>query len=84
MAVAAFLLVTATIADVRTRVFPTLLVVSDRCLCLAAAFLEFHEPLAAWLHPATQGPSGDDTILASGEVYNNFVRMDVIYKSSTI
>lgn len=47
----------------------------------AAAFLEFHEPLGAWLHPKTQGISKDDTLLASGEVYNNFVRMDVWFKS---
>ncbi|KAK7682610.1 hypothetical protein QCA50_014410 [Cerrena zonata] len=46
-----------------------------------AAFLEFHEPLGAWLHPKTQGISKDDTLLASGEVYNNFVRMDVWFKS---
>ncbi|GBE88173.1 galactose mutarotase-like protein [Sparassis latifolia] len=49
----------------------------------SAAFLEFHEPLAAWLHPETQGSSGSDTLLASGEIYNNFVRMDVWYKSPT-
>ncbi|KAI0693410.1 galactose mutarotase-like protein [Cytidiella melzeri] len=47
----------------------------------SAAFLEFHEPLAAWLHPATLGSSGDDTLLTSGEVYNNFVRLDVLYKA---
>ncbi|KAH9916188.1 galactose mutarotase-like protein [Amylocystis lapponica] len=47
----------------------------------SAAFLEFHEPLAAWLHPETRGPSGSDTLLASGEVYNNVVRMDVWYRS---
>ncbi|KAI0950664.1 hypothetical protein AcW1_007914 [Taiwanofungus camphoratus] len=47
----------------------------------SAAFLEFHEPLAAWLHPETRGVSGSDTLLASGEVYNNFVRMDVWYRS---
>ncbi|KZT00930.1 galactose mutarotase-like protein [Laetiporus sulphureus 93-53] len=47
----------------------------------SAAFLEFHEPLAAWLFPGTQGPSANDTLLASGEVYNNFVRMDVWYRS---
>ncbi|KAI0351752.1 galactose mutarotase-like protein [Trametes cingulata] len=45
-----------------------------------AAFLEFHAPLAAWIHPQTRGPSGEDTLLASGEVYNNFVRMDVWYR----
>ncbi|KZT67902.1 galactose mutarotase-like protein, partial [Daedalea quercina L-15889] len=48
----------------------------------SAAFLEFHEPLAAWLNPGTIGASGSDTLLASGEVYNNYVRMDVLYRSS--
>ena len=48
---------------------------------LGAAFLEFHEPLAAFLHPETVGPSKNDTLLASGEVYNNWVRMDVWYRS---
>ena len=48
----------------------------------AAAFLEFHAPLAAWIHPGTRGATGEDTLLASGEVYNNFVRMDVWYKSA--
>ncbi|RDX56960.1 galactose mutarotase-like protein [Lentinus brumalis] len=46
-----------------------------------AAFLEFHAPLAAWIHPGVRGPSGEDTLLASGQVYNNFVRMDVWYKA---
>ena len=50
---------------------------------IAAAFLEFHAPLAAWLHPLeSRGPTGDDTLLASGEVYNNFMRLDVWYKGS--
>ena len=50
----------------------------------AAAFLEFHAPLAAWIHPQARGPEGEgeDTLLASGEVYNNFVRLDVWYKGS--
>ena len=45
----------------------------------SAAFLEFHEPLAAFLdaNSATRGRSGDDTLLGPGEVYNNFVRVDV-------
>ncbi|TCD61099.1 hypothetical protein EIP91_009036 [Steccherinum ochraceum] len=47
----------------------------------SAAFLEFHEPLAAWLHPATKPHSDDDTLLASGEVYNNFVKLDVWFKA---
>ncbi|KAH8112722.1 galactose mutarotase-like protein [Phellopilus nigrolimitatus] len=44
----------------------------------AAAFLEFHEPLAAWLNPATS-LSANDTLLSSGELYNNFVKVDVTY-----
>ena len=54
------------------------------CGGTAAAFLEFHAPLAAWIHPQARGPEGEgeDTLLASGEVYNNFVRLDVWYKGS--
>ncbi|EIW57180.1 galactose mutarotase-like protein [Trametes versicolor FP-101664 SS1] len=48
-----------------------------------AAFLEFHAPLAAWIHPQTRGPTGEDSLLASGEVYNNFVRLDVWYREGT-
>ena len=51
------------------------------CVGSAAAFLEFHAPLAAWIHPGTRGPTGEDTLLASGEVYNNSTRMDVWYKT---
>ena len=47
----------------------------------AAAFLEFHAPHAAWLHPQGRGPTGEDTLLTSGEVYNNYARMSVWYKS---
>ena len=48
----------------------------------SAAFLEFHAPLAAFLHPALKAASLDeDTLLASGEVYNNFVRADVWVKA---
>ena len=50
-------------------------------LATAAAFLEFHAPHAAWLHPQGRGPTGEDTLLASGEVYNNYARMSVWYKS---
>ncbi|KAF8525890.1 galactose mutarotase-like protein [Hysterangium stoloniferum] len=42
------------------------------------AFLEFHEPLAAWLHPET-AVSGD-TLLTSNDLYNNFTRVDVLCK----
>ncbi|GJE89745.1 galactose mutarotase-like protein [Phanerochaete sordida] len=49
----------------------------------SAAFLEFHEPLAAFLaeNAGTRGASGDDTLLAPGELYNNFVRADVWYRA---
>jgi aldose 1-epimerase len=43
-----------------------------------AAFLEFHEPLAAFLQPSNK--DGDDTLLTSEELYHNFVRMDVRFK----
>ncbi|KAI0067218.1 galactose mutarotase-like protein [Artomyces pyxidatus] len=45
-----------------------------------SAFLEFHEPLASFLHPTTN-PSGDDTLLGQDEIYNNYVRVDVLYSS---
>ncbi|THH17897.1 hypothetical protein EW146_g2994 [Bondarzewia mesenterica] len=46
----------------------------------SAAFLEFHEPIASFLHPSTN-PSGNDTLLGPDEIYNNFVRIDVLYNS---
>lgn len=45
----------------------------------AAAMIEFHEPLSAFLYPSLQ-QRGDTTLLASGEVYNNFVRLRVSAK----
>jgi aldose 1-epimerase len=44
----------------------------------AGAFLEFHAPLAAFL-AQNKGTvrNGDDTLLGPGEVYNNWVRLDV-------
>jgi hypothetical protein len=42
----------------------------------AAAFLEFHEPIAAFLFPRLQRDD-DDTLLTSNEVYHNFVKVDV-------
>ncbi|KAK1223501.1 hypothetical protein PQX77_013628 [Marasmius sp. AFHP31] len=44
----------------------------------AAAFLEFHEPLHAFLDPAKKDK--DDTLLTSDELYNNYVRLDVRFK----
>ncbi|KAG8864903.1 hypothetical protein FRB96_003489 [Tulasnella sp. 330] len=46
----------------------------------AAAFLEFHEPLAAWLHPWGQSP-GKSTLLGSNELYNNFTKVNVYFKA---
>lgn len=44
----------------------------------SAAFLEFHEPLAAWLHPETRTNKEEDTVIGWGEVVNSFVRVDVL------
>ncbi|KAF7312740.1 hypothetical protein MIND_00289000 [Mycena indigotica] len=41
----------------------------------SAAFLEFHDPLAAFLDPANK--DGEDTLLTSDELYHNYVRCDV-------
>ncbi|EGN92376.1 hypothetical protein SERLA73DRAFT_191225 [Serpula lacrymans var. lacrymans S7.3] len=43
----------------------------------SAAFIEFHEPLSAFLYPTT---TSTDTLLTSDEIYNNFVRADVILR----
>ncbi|KAG9031249.1 hypothetical protein FRB95_002952 [Tulasnella sp. JGI-2019a] len=45
----------------------------------AATFLEFHEPLAAWLHPWGQAP-GKSTLLGSDDLYNNFTKVNVYFK----
>jgi len=43
----------------------------------AAAFLEFHEPHAAWLHPwAAKG----DTIISSNEIYHNYTKVSFTYQ----
>jgi hypothetical protein len=61
------------------------LVMDDGCLTAvdepssAAAFLEFHEPLAAFLFPQLQR-NEDDTLLKSEEVYHNFVKVDVVVR----
>lgn len=46
----------------------------------SAAFLEFHEPLSAFLHPEAT-PNSTDTLLTSNEIYNNFVRADIFVDS---
>ncbi|TFL02352.1 galactose mutarotase-like protein [Pterulicium gracile] len=43
----------------------------------SAAFLEFHDPLAAFLDPANK--NDDDTLITSDEIYHNYVRMDIRY-----
>jgi aldose 1-epimerase len=43
-----------------------------------AAFLEFHHPLAAFLNP--ENKDAEDTLLASDELYHNYVRCDVKVK----
>ncbi|KAH7913501.1 galactose mutarotase-like domain-containing protein [Hygrophoropsis aurantiaca] len=49
----------------------------DGYIAGSAAFIEFHEPLSAFLYPTS---NSTDTLLASGEVYNNFVRADVLLR----
>ncbi|KAF7337061.1 Galactose mutarotase-like protein [Mycena venus] len=44
----------------------------------SAAFLEFHDPLAAFLDPANKDK--EDTLLTSDEIYHNYVRCDVKFK----
>ncbi|KAJ7067434.1 galactose mutarotase-like domain-containing protein [Mycena amicta] len=48
----------------------------------SAAFLEFHDPLAAFLDPANK--DGEDTLLTSDEVYHNYVRCDVRFKRPSV
>ncbi|KAJ7253421.1 galactose mutarotase-like domain-containing protein [Mycena rebaudengoi] len=44
----------------------------------SAAFLEFHESLAAFLDPANKDK--EDTLVTSDEIYHNYVRCDVRFK----
>ncbi|KAK7435357.1 hypothetical protein VKT23_019708 [Stygiomarasmius scandens] len=46
-----------------------------------AAFLEFHDILSAFLDPANKDK--EDTLLTSDELYNNYVRCDVMFKDPT-
>lgn len=46
--------------------------------CLAGAmFLEFQAPLATFMHPELAKVAGTDTVLRQGEVYENWVDVDV-------
>ncbi|CUA75897.1 hypothetical protein RSOLAG22IIIB_01898 [Rhizoctonia solani] len=46
----------------------------------AGAFLEFHDPLAAWLHDYGANPHVIDTLLHSSELGHAYVRLDVSYE----
>ncbi|KAG6910269.1 hypothetical protein DXG01_012081 [Tephrocybe rancida] len=43
-----------------------------------AAFLEFHEPISAFLDPKNK--DGEDSLLTTDELYHNYVRLDVKFK----
>ncbi|TFK36743.1 galactose mutarotase-like domain-containing protein [Crucibulum laeve] len=43
-----------------------------------AAFLEFHDPLSAFLD--SKNKNGEDTLVTSDELYHNYVRCDVRFK----
>ncbi|ORY91722.1 galactose mutarotase-like domain-containing protein [Leucosporidium creatinivorum] len=45
-----------------------------------AVFLEFHHPLATFLHPEYAEKAGTDTVLKAGDVYENFVEIEVKVK----
>ncbi|KIJ60361.1 hypothetical protein HYDPIDRAFT_43366 [Hydnomerulius pinastri MD-312] len=45
----------------------------------SAAFIEFHEPLSAFLYPTS---TSTDTLLTSDEIYNNYVRADIVARPS--
>ncbi|KAH0832841.1 hypothetical protein J3R83DRAFT_11768 [Lanmaoa asiatica] len=45
----------------------------------SAAFIEFHEPLSAFLYPTN---TSTDTLLTSDEIYNNYVRANIISRPS--
>ncbi|KAH9921186.1 galactose mutarotase-like protein [Epithele typhae] len=47
----------------------------------SAAFLGFQASFATWLDPTTRVREDEDTMLTSGQVYNNSTRMDVWYKA---
>ncbi|KAG9218721.1 hypothetical protein PLEOSDRAFT_1089196 [Pleurotus ostreatus PC15] len=44
-----------------------------------AAFLEFHDPLTAFLDPKNKD-SDNDTLITTGEVYHQYVRADVKFR----
>jgi len=46
----------------------------------AGAFLEFHDPLAAWMHSYGAEPHVIDTLIHSDDLGHAFVRLDVSYE----
>ncbi|KAH0584875.1 hypothetical protein H2248_008153 [Termitomyces sp. 'cryptogamus'] len=44
----------------------------------SAAFLEFHEPISAFLDPNNKDK--EDSLVTTNELYNNYVRLDVKFK----
>ncbi|QRV89547.1 hypothetical protein RhiJN_17565 [Ceratobasidium sp. AG-Ba] len=46
----------------------------------AGVFLEFHEPLAAWLHSYGANPHVIDTLIDDKDLGNTYVRLDVSYQ----
>ncbi|KAG9125687.1 hypothetical protein FRC07_006632 [Ceratobasidium sp. 392] len=46
----------------------------------AGAFLEFHDPLAAWLHDYGTNPHVIDTLIESNDCGHAYVRLDVSYE----
>jgi hypothetical protein len=74
----------AMVAEVSPLGFPFFFFtfLTRRSITPAAAFLEFHEPLAAFLpENASTIRNGFDTLIGPGEIYNNWVRADVLCKS---
>jgi len=49
----------------------------------AGAFLEFHQPLAAWLHDYGAKPHVIDTLIDSNDLGHLYVRLDVAYQKPT-
>lgn len=45
-----------------------------------SVFLEFHHPLSTFLYPELQKHAGTDTLLHKGEVYKNWVDVEVVAK----
>lgn len=69
-------------ADTRRMVRYYVLFVGSSRLTLvsAGAFLEFHDPLAAWMHSYGADPHVIDTLIHSSDLGHAYVRLDVSYE----